>query len=207
MRTLPTDFITEIQKESLTIVHLVEITLSGPVYHRYTDLDEDVFLDGNQYYSRGLSFNGINMGITPQVDNVNFEIDNVDLTISAIVLTSDTRGKSCVIRKAAIDGNLQVIGAVTVFVGYLDRIEIDNQRGRFDVVNSFIKWQTSTPRRTHSATCPWTFKGTRCAYAGVETWCDQSWDRCVTLVNTPQFGGFPYLPSLQDKEISWGKKL
>ncbi len=207
MRTLPADLITELQKENLAIAHLVEITLSGPAYYRYTDLDEDVFYNGDQYYSRGLDFAGIELSITPQVDNVSFAIDNVDSAISAIVLNNDTRGKTCTIRRAAIDSNIQVISTATIFIGTLDRVEVDNQRGRFDVVNSAIKWQTKVPRRTHTATCPWTFKGSECAYAGAETWCDQSWDRCTTLVNTPQFGGFRFLPSLQDKEISWGKKL
>lgn len=38
------------------------------------------------------------------------------------------------------------------------------------------------------------------------TWCDQSYDRCVILGNTTNFGGFRWLPGLATKNIIWGRK-
>jgi hypothetical protein len=50
----------------------------------------------------------------------------------------------------------------------------------------------------------WYLVGT-CRYTGAETWCDRSWDRCSTLANTVNFGGFRYLPSIVGKQIFWGQ--
>ena len=41
--------------------------------------------------------------------------------------------------------------------------------------------------------CNWDFKGFECAYAGAETDCDRTWERCQALGNTPRFGGYPGL--------------
>lgn len=47
-------------------------------------------------------------------------------------------------------------------------------------------------------------KGT-CRYAGAETWCDKSYERCLALSNTLHFMGMRWIPGLQGKEIWWGQ--
>ena len=37
-------------------------------------------------------------------------------------------------------------------------------------------------------------------------WCDRSRERCAEMSNTDNFGGFPWLPYLEDKEILWGQE-
>ena len=44
-----------------------------------------------------------------------------------------------------------------------------------------------------------------CQYTGASTWCDQSWERCSTLGNDDNFGGFRWLPYLSGKNIWWGR--
>jgi len=43
-----------------------------------------------------------------------------------------------------------------------------------------------------------------CPYVSSETWCDKSYDRCNTLGQTNNFGGFRWLPAIQEKDIWWG---
>jgi hypothetical protein len=50
----------------------------------------------------------------------------------------------------------------------------------------------------------WYTVGT-CRYSGVQTWCDRSWDRCNTLSNTLNFGGFKYLPGIIGRKVYWGQ--
>jgi len=38
------------------------------------------------------------------------------------------------------------------------------------------------------------------------SWCDQSYDRCRSLGNSTNFGGFRWLPGLAKKNIVWGRK-
>jgi len=46
-------------------------------------------------------------------------------------------------------------------------------------------------RRVMRNHCSWRFKGEECAYAGAETKCDKTLERCRELENTLRFGGFP----------------
>ena len=280
MRTLPADLTTEINKEAFRLCHLVKIELTSSDYF-YTDHDVDVWWAGQKYNARGIEFDAAQYSLLPKVDSLQFEIDNVSLEFSALVMNEETRGKKCIIYRAAIDEYVKVKETAILFPGVLDRTEINEQRASFEIVNTFIKWQTPTPRRTHSSTCPWTFKDTNtCKYTGlgspetgtatsatsntltdsskswgtddykdkrvkitggtgagqrrvissntsieltvdtdwattpdgtstyeIDDFCDQSYDRCLTLSNTPQFGGFRWLTSLVDKKISWGKVL
>ncbi len=50
----------------------------------------------------------------------------------------------------------------------------------------------------------WYIPGT-CRYAGDETTCDKSWDRCAELENTDNFGGKRWLTWLQEKILWWGR--
>ena len=36
-------------------------------------------------------------------------------------------------------------------------------------------------------------------------WCDHSWERCVELSNSANFGGFRWCAFLQDKNVKWGR--
>jgi len=203
MKALPIELTTELAKEYHAIAHLFE--LSFPVVYRFTDADIDIYYAGYWWTSKGISFNSANVSASPKVDSIEFEIDNVDLSISAIVMNDEIRGKACTIYRVALNKNMTVLGASKLFVGFFDAIEVDNQRARFSIYNHFIRWKMLTPRRIHQATCAWTFKGAQCTYAGAETWCDHSWERCVALGNKLNFGGFKWLPALVDKQIWWGR--
>lgn len=206
MKTVPSVLSDELVKEANHIVHLVTMYLSSTAY--YTDFDIDYVYGGNTYLSRGLKFSAAQYGLDMEVDAISFEIDNVSLEFSSIVLNEEVRGKNCDIQIAALDVNLQVIGASGIFKGILDSPKVDDKRTVFDVYTPLILWKKKTPRRNHAPSCPWTFKGTECAYAGSDTWCDQSYERCgeVTPPNTNNFGGFRFLPQLQTQKIWWGRK-
>lgn len=101
---------------------------------------------------------------------------------------------------------MNVLGKALLFLGYCDQVDLDVQQAKIEIYNHMIKWKTLTPRRLHAPSCEWTFKDTvTCRYAGAETWCDHSWERCLALTNSINFGGFRWLPFLQDKKIYWGR--
>lgn len=206
MRFLPTDLIgIELAKEVNCLRHLFKLAFTSGIA-RYTDADIDVRYGGEWWFSRGIEFDAAKYSLSSKVDSIQFSIDNVERELSGIIMSEETRGKECTIYRVALDKNMQVIGeAVILFLGYLDAIEIDNQRARFEVYNHFIRWKMMTPRRFHQATCMWTFKSTYCGYSDGETWCDHSWERCVALGRKLNFGGFRWLPSLIGKQIWWGR--
>ncbi len=204
MKSLPAELTAELAKESIRLAHLFKITLTGST-HRYTDADIDIYYGGNWWISKGITFDAVRISVSPKVDSISFEIDNVDKAFSSIVLSEETRGKPCEILRVALNVNMAVIGAGLLFLGQLDAIEIDHKRASIKVFNHFIRWKMPTPRRVHSATCQWTFKSNHCGYSGPGTWCDHSWPRCVELNNKLNFSGFRWLPYLVDKQIWWGR--
>lgn len=204
MRSLPAQLNTELLKEASFLTHLVEMHLSSTVY--YTDLDVDVIYQGHTYLSWGLSFSAAEYSLTPQIDKISVEFDNVNGEFSAFALGEEVRGKKCVIRLAALSAPATILAASTKFAGVIDSCSIDHQRAKFEVYNPWLFWKRKTPRRIHQATCPWPFKSAGlCQYTGSETWCDQSYDRCLALENMSNFGGFRFLPSLVNKQIWWGR--
>ncbi|MEW5805026.1 MAG: hypothetical protein AB1847_23315 [bacterium] len=204
MRSLPAQLNTELLKEASFLVHLVDLYFSSTVY--YTDLDVNVVWEGHTYLSWGLSFSTAEFLLAPQIDKISVEFDNVSGEMTSFVLNQEVRGKKCCIRLAALAAPASVLAASTKFAGVIDSCSIDHQRARFEVYNPWLFWKRKTPRRIHQATCPWAFKSTGlCQYEGSETWCDQSYDRCLELGNTENFGGFRFLPSLINKQIWWGR--
>lgn len=224
MRTLPQELVDELQLEFSRLGHLIEFVLDPADANNnyyYTDMDGDVVWDSGKgfgtrsYLTRGITFDNAQYSLLPKVDNISFEIDNVSLELSAMVMNNETRGKQCNIYRVAFGHSVHlanknpygIIGATPLFLGYLDRVEINKQKARFDVFNHFIRWNVPTPRRKHASNCFWTFKGAECGYAGAGAWCDKSWDACVTLANTPAFGGFRWMQSLTsgDRQVLWGR--
>lgn len=223
MRNLPATLTAELNLEWNRIGHVIELvfsTVNPNLNLYYTDIDDNVVWDSNQgfgvrtYFARGIEFNNTQYSLLPKVDNLSFEIDNVALEISSAAMNNETRGKQCNIYRAAFGHSahsnnknpFSVIGATPLFIGYLDSVEVNAHRGSFEVLNHFQRWKVPTPRRKYGARCPWTFKDPiTCRYTGAETTCDKSWDRCTTLVNTPNNGGNRWIAALQDKNVPWGR--
>lgn len=204
MRSLPAQLNTELLKEASFLAHLVEFYFSSTIYH--TDLDIDVLWNSHTYQSRGLSFSAAEFSLSPQIDKISVELDNVNGEFSSFALGEEVRGKKCVIRLAALSAPATVLAASAKFAGVIDSCSIDHQRAKFEVYNPWLFWKRKTPRRNHQASCPWSFKSAGlCQYNGSETWCDQSFDRCMAVNNQDNFGGFRFLPSLVNKQIWWGR--
>ena len=224
MRNIDVKLSLELMKENYTEVFLVSLGLSIPVY--YTDLDYPVYYGGNRYEPHGIKFPSLSFASAMSVDQATIEIADADSQVIAMLLSQDARSKTVVIYCGATLSNIPVAwdSGITwdtgiawdtgnqmsnpvvteVFRGILGEWEKSESKVTITVVNEFILWRKK-PLRTASSTCPWVFKGTECAYAGAETWCDNSYDRCTALGNNISFGGDRFLPSLQGKKIWWGR--
>lgn len=204
---LPPQLITELAggvNEANFLVYLIDMEISIPKY--LTNADHNVYYEGKVYEPWGMNFGAVEYSISPTVDKVSVDIDNVDETFSQLLQTTEMRGKRFLMRLAALDQNMAVVGTVIYFDGILDQISAKKQSVKFNIYNHMILWKKKVPRRTHQPTCTWTFKDTAtCKYTDVQTTCDKSYDQCLSYGNSVNFGGFRWLPSLVDKQIWWGK--
>ena len=82
----------------------------------------------------------------------------------------------------------------------------DDNKAKVTITSEMVLWNKKS-LRPQTSSCPWTFKGTsgECGYAGAETLCDQSYDRCLALANTGNYGGDRFLPAIVTREIFWGR--
>lgn len=206
MRTLPSSLITELTggvNEANFLVYLIDIELATPKY--LTNADQKIYYESKTYEPRGMDFGSVEYSISPTVDKVNVDIDNTDETFSQLLQTTEMRGKRFLMQIAALDQNMAVIGTVIHFDGILDQINAKKKNFKIDIYNHMILWKKKVPRRTHQASCTWTFKdAVTCKYAGAQATCDKSYDQCLSYGNSINYGGFRFLPSLATKQIWWG---
>ncbi len=203
MRNFDPAFAAEIAKEQLTVFLLLELQFSEPLY--YTDGDVAVVWDGDRYEPFPFSVGDVSLTGDMAVDSLRLELGNANLLMSAVLMNEDVRGKVAVLSVACLDASWDLY-AEEMFRGFIGEWELTETTADITVVNEFVFWRKEA-LRTASATCPWVFKDAdTCHYAGAELLCDRSWERCVSMGNSDNFGGFRYLPSIMEKQIWWGRQ-
>lgn len=178
---------------------------------RYTDCDVDLYINtetgGSKSKFETMPFSVGNIGYSAKssVDKLKIDFQNIDLTMSATFLNEDVLNKWAKVYIAFFDGsNVLILEPIKLFEGLVSTWKLTELKASITIVNEFIFWNKKTLRK-HQSSCRWAFKGTECGYSGAETWCDQGYARCVTLNNSDNFGGFRWLPELEEQEIFWGK--
>ena len=203
MKTISTAVNAQLEAEQFQYFYTVEIQLASVTLY-YTDCDRPVHYDGIRYTPAPISFADIAYAAALSVDQVTVEFGNADLTMSAYLLGEDARNKTIIIGQGVMNSAGTTLGITNLFQGIIGEWEIREDRATIRALNELVLWR-KRPMRSASATCPWTFKGTECGYAGGGRWCDQSYARCSELGNTANFGGFRFLPALMEKQIWWGR--
>jgi hypothetical protein len=211
LRTLPAAILREQVKPVVTERHFLKITVSASKILRYTDAGIDLFFAGSWWLARRFEFDDIERSFEAAPDSTTLRLDNVDGYFTRLVRDTDLRKSETIIYHVWLDQNMDVLGAAAEsdlridLYGLWDKSEVVDSGVEVGILDESIKAKYCRLRR-HSPNCRWIFKGTECAYAGAETWCDFTAARCVTLANYINFGGFQWLLDLKNKEISWGGK-
>jgi len=205
MRTIDPTILAQLVAKELRPFQLLTMTLVGGTYY-FTDCDVPIVYT-NRYQPRGFSHDGAKYGIGRIVDTVKLEIDNIDEQLSLEFIGGDPQGSAVSLKEVVLGSTNAIIGTpITWFSGTIDEWEGEEDRLRINIVGPNYAWSRRTVSR-HPSSCRWRiFKGTECAYAGAEAFCDRSYARCLAIANIANFGGFRWLPSIEDKEILWGRK-
>lgn len=202
MKSFDIDLATEIAKETAATFCLLEFQFAAT--YRYTDRDISLYHGGHKYSSINFRLGNFVSAANMSIDRMTIDIDNAGLIFSAILLGEDVRNKTVIQSFGCLNADNKIIAVAEFFRGVLSDWDIAEDKARVTIVNEFILWKKKT-LRICSSTCPWGFKETECGYAGAETWCDQSYEHCLSLGNENNFGGHRFLPSIMEKEIWWGR--
>jgi len=204
MRNFIPGIANELSQESPRYFFLLEMQCSTT--HRYNDIDIPIYHGGERFSSRGFSFDQLRGSANLSVESLDVEIDDTDQIIGALVLGEDIRNKLARLYFGVIANADSVMHIQEFMQGIIGGWEMSgDNKVRITITDETILWNKKS-LRPQSSSCPWTFRGEECAYSGVGTWCDQSYQRCLDLANTDQFGGDRFLPAIVEREIWWGRQ-
>jgi hypothetical protein len=205
MRTIDPDILTALAAAQLRPFQLLTLTIDGTSY-LYTDCDVPLLYDGDIYSPRGFSHDGALYSMGQIVSRVSLKIDNVDQVLSPAFIGGEPQGSVVNLREVVLNDSLAIIAnsGVVWFSGTIDDWSLEEDFVQVAVVGPNYAWAQRTTGR-QPASCRWkVFKGDECAYAGVLTTCDRTYSNCASRVNTNNFGGFRWLPSIMGKQVPWG---
>lgn len=203
MRTIDAAILAQLQAKTLRPFVLLDFDLDGTNY-RYTDCDVPI-VSTYRYSPRSIKMEAVKYSLGKVVDSVKLEVSNLDSALTDAFVDGTPQGGEVLIKLILLNDSYTAVASPQIFFqGNIDGWSLDEEKLTVTIASEFVRWNQRTLEK-HSASCRWKqFKGTECAYAGAETWCDRSYTRCVTLGNSANFGGFRWLPSIIDKEIWWG---
>lgn len=206
MKTIHSSITTAIQTGQIKPFILLEIVLvtAGHTY-RYTTCDTPIYSGGNKYTPRDFEPSNITYSVGQIVDQASLSIDNNDDALTADFVGSEVQGESVTISVVFLDSTNQIINApVTLFIGEIDEWNMSEGIIEITISNQFSQWNNITFSQYQSS-CRWkVFKGAECGYAGGLTTCNRTYTDCVARSNTANFGGFRFLPSIENRAIFWG---
>lgn len=195
MKELNADFILEKNKAVVKPIRLYTIfdydNNGANLY--FAEYDQDVTFDSQVYTAFPLSFDSISEKTGGEVDEIRVSIANVSREIEAYLQNPNYtfKGKKVVITYIFAD-QMDNPDAKYEEIFYIDLYESNETNVTFTLSSKLDVYQVKLPRRTVTRThCSWVFKGIECKYAGTETACSRTLQRCRGLGNTVNFGGFP----------------
>jgi len=136
-RSLDASVVTEIAKESVTMCHLVKMSLSVAQY--MTDAAHDISYDGNTYESSEyfVSMDAVDESSDVRVGSLNIELSSVGQTFTSAFLTYPYIGKQVVIYRAFLNATGSIIGApVVIYDGRIDGFDMNETEGESSITVS-----------------------------------------------------------------------
>ena len=206
-RSIASEIIDKLESGEITTSNLLEFTVGDNTY-RYTDCEVPITYsgigDGEVFLSRGFEFDTINYSSGEIVDNCSVRVDNLDSVLTSIFMDNVVTEEIATIYTIVLNDDNSIVGAQQIFNGMINDFNLDEVELNMVITSIFAKWDQSS-NTSHSSFCRWKeFKGLECTYSGSENTCDRSYSRCIELGNTANYGGFRWIPEIEDKEIWWG---
>jgi len=212
-RGISQEMLDELAAEQMFPFYAFEFS-DGSTDYKYTTLDVPINLTdtgtgvSGTYIPIGFEFESINYTLSNVMDDCTLSIDNLDDVLTSAFVGGDIRGNEASVYAGLIttSGTINtVLGTLLMFTGEIDSYDFDDSDIRLVIGSIFTRWGHES-YSGHPSSCRYkVFTGTRCTYSGTEIHCDRSYTRCVALDdNTANFGGFRWLPSIENKKFQWG---
>ena len=161
----------------------------------FAEYDTDITYDGITYTRFPISHETISGNTEGSIDTVVVSVSNISRLIESYLEDYDLRGKKVTI-KTVWANKLADASAYMDDIFYIDKYTASQDAVSFTLTSKFDLLSVQIPSRKYSRNyCSWVFKSTECGYAGGETTCSKTKQRCKVLANYTRFGGFPSIPT------------
>jgi lambda family phage minor tail protein L len=197
MRTLNADFITEKNLQENEPIFLYSIINFDGASNdlNYTSWDENVTYDSVLYTAYAITHETIGQNESGEIQTISLSIGNVNRTIQAYLELYELRGIEIKIKRIFLD---KVADTLAFYEDsyYVESYTANEMQVEFILTTKFTLNNSVIPKRPMSRNfCSWRFKGTECAYAGVDATCNKTLKDCISKSNNLRFGGFPSIPT------------
>ena len=164
-------------------------------YKRYTSWPGGIEYDGIQYNHYPITHAPFKEDISGKIQKSNISLSNVNREVQALLDDNDgLRNKKITITQVWFEH----IGDASAFISdtyYISDSVITELKAVLSIASPLDVLNIRLPRRSLTRVfCRFRFKGDECAYAGTETNCNKTLQRCRELENVHRFGGFPATP-------------
>ena len=184
------------KQEGRTPWFLYDFYLDDSNIIRFTNSEQDVTFDGNNYSRFPISIPSLSSNSEGKIDSIKVTISNVDRIIQSYAENyNGFRGCKVVIHLVFPDLIDQPDYAVNEEY-YVSICELSAKTADFTLKPKINFLDIKIPRRIFSKyRCQWIFKSDECGYSGSETSCDKTFETCKNYGNQSRFGGFPAIPA------------
>ncbi len=207
MRSVNAEIVEQLESGAIKPYLLLSIEIGAETY-RLTTCMVPIALDGALYQPRSFEVQNIRYSTGQVVDKANIRLDNLDDYFTAPFVGGDPQGSSVVLSLVVLDDNNQPVGddSTALFYGEIDDWVLEDGELNFGMVNAYARWPKKKTAR-HPSSCRWrSFKDDDCKYTGADTTCGRTYSDCQAKGNEANYGGFRWLPSIENKEVWWGKR-
>lgn len=158
--------------------------------------DVNVTFDGVEYQKFPITHDEITENTKGEIDTIKVQISNIARLIEYYLQTYDLRGKEISIKQVWAD-KLDDPDCYIEFSSFIDSYTSNVKDVVFSLMSKFDVLNVTIPGRLWLRdSCQAIFKGAdgECGYAGSETVCNRTWQRCKELNNSQRFGGCRAIP-------------
>jgi lambda family phage minor tail protein L len=164
-------------------------------YKRYTSWPGGIEFDGIQYDHYPIRHGEFKEDASGKIQKSSLTISNVSREIQALIDDNDgLRNKQVTITQVWFEH----IGDASAFISdsfIISDTLVTEEVATFTLASPLDVLDIRLPRRSLTRVfCRFRFKGDECAYAGAESTCNKTLQRCRELENVNRFGGFPATP-------------
>jgi len=161
----------------------------------FAGYDADVVFDGVTYLKFPITHEYVAENTNGEINSLKISISNISRQIQGYLETYDIRGKKITVTMVWADK----LNDPTTFIQdtfFIDSYGANADTAEFICAGKFDIMKLELPARKFWRNyCAWKFKSAQCGYAGDETACNKTFQRCGVLGNRVRFGGFPSIPS------------